>query len=198
MGKFNDWFENKLKITRYPKPEEILKLSDIKYIINVSDEYNLKIHNICMEKNIKYFWFPMNECTDNMGINSIYGAMKILFIAEKENAKIIVHCHAGSNRSVTIGECYFYLRTKKYPIRKPRNKELDIAIESMFTFENEEDRLEYRRLSENSRLQNNIEMGHLPSKFKIESFLKQCEKSINNFSKFSLDTIKLNTNLQSY
>lgn len=197
MGKFEDWFHNKLKATRYPLPNEILDNSKvIDYLINVSDEYKPEILDICLSENIKYFWFPLNECTDNIGLNSIYGAMQILFIAEQENKKVIVHCHAGSNRSRTIIECYYYLRTKKYLIPEKRNKKLELDIESMFVFESEKDRLESRRISRNSRLQNNIEFGHLPAKHKMEQFLKECEKHFNK--ELSLDSIKLKTHLQSY
>ena len=193
MGNFLNWFKNKLKTSSYPEPDRILNYS---YVINVSDEYKSEIYDVCLNQNIKYFWFPLNECTDNIGINSIYGALQILYIAEKENKNVLVFCHAGSNRSVTVSECYFYMRTKTYPIRKPRNKKLSDDIESMFTFDDEKDKTEYRRLTNNSRLQNNIEMGHLPAKFKTEDFLKECEKHFQKNT--SLDSIKLKTHLTSY
>lgn len=197
MGKFEDWFNNKLKAVQYPKISDFETIyKNIDYLINVSDEYKPEIHDICLSKNIKYFYFPLNECTDNMGLNSIYGAMQIMFIAEQENKKVIINCHAGSNRSVTILECYYYLRTKKYTVTKKIDKKLALDIESMFTFESEEDRLESRRISGNSRLQNNIEFGHLPAKHKMEQFLKECEKHFQKNT--SLDSIKLKTFTQSY
>lgn len=197
MSKFEDWFHNKLKATRYPLPKEILNNSYlIDYLINVSDEYKPEIYDVCLSKNIKYFWFPLNECTDNIGLNSIYGAMQILWIAEQENKKVIVHCHAGANRSRTILECYYYLRTKKYIISKKIDKKLALDIESMFVFESEKQRLESRRISGNSRFQNNIEFGHLPAKYKMEQFLKECEKHFQKNT--SLDSIKLKTFTNSY
>jgi hypothetical protein len=36
----------------------------------------------------------MNECVGDIGLNSIYGALQILYIAEKENATVLLHCHA--------------------------------------------------------------------------------------------------------
>ena len=75
--KFSEWFDNKVVIGRYPLPDEIKK-SDYQYIINVSDEYISYCHNAAIESGKKYFWFPLNECGSDMGLNSIYGALQIV------------------------------------------------------------------------------------------------------------------------
>lgn len=85
-----DWIEEKLKIGGFPiKVNFTFNPDEFDYIINVSDEFYVNIHNS------KTFWFPMNEVTNDMGINSLYGALYIMFIAEKENKSVYLHCHAG-------------------------------------------------------------------------------------------------------
>lgn len=145
MKKFKDWFENNLKVDRYPTPQECRDM-DYDIIINVSDEYI----DACMVKALEvgkmYHWFPMSECTSNMGLNSIYGVLQILSNAEKGNKKVFLHCHAGVNRSPTVRECYYYMRTGKF-------------------LEESEKRV---------RIADNIKAGHLPAICKLETFLKEC------------------------
>lgn len=171
MGKFTDWIKNKLKVTRYPSEKDIIE-TQVGYLINVSCEHSSINQKFCMDNGIKYFWFPMDEVSNNIGLNSLFGALQILWIAEQENEKVILHCHGGVNRSPTVMESYYFLRTKKY--------------------------LE----KDNSRLLDNIERGHLPAKRKMESFLKNAEEyflnqdwenNLNTESKLS--RIKLKTQL---
>lgn len=79
---FKEWFESKLIVGRYPLPTEIQK-SNYDVIINVSDEYIFSCHAAAQRVSILYYWFPMNECT-SIGMESIYGAMQILRIAENQ------------------------------------------------------------------------------------------------------------------
>lgn len=165
--KFQEWFDKKLKVTRYPLPDEIKK-SGAKYVVNVSCEYISSCQKVCMDNGIKYFWFPMDEVSGDIGLNSIFGALQILWIAEKEKAGVILHCHAGANRSPTVMEAYYFMRTKKHFVRKisVESKEL---FEKLFPDSKNSER-------QNNRLLNNIEAGHLPSKNKMESFLKKTEE----------------------
>lgn len=165
--KFQEWFDKKLKVSRYPMPDEIKK-SGAKYVINVSCEYISSCQKVCMDNGIKYFWFPMDEVSGDIGLNSLFGALQILWIAEQEKASVILHCHAGANRSPTVMEAYYFMRTKKHFIR-------EITIESKERFEKmfpDSKNLE----RQNNRLLNNIEAGHLPSKNKMETFLKKTEE----------------------
>lgn len=206
MGKFEDWFKNKLKVRRYPLPAEIYnwkKEKNLKYVINVSDEYIATNHKVCIENNIHYFWFPMNECTSDIGLNSIFGALQILWIAEKENARVLLHCHAGANRSPTVAESYYFMRTKKHLVCDIEYNKSIIA--KMFV---DSDGNNYppeyweNKVFKNNRLQNNIYSGNLPSEEKMETFLKECEKQFltqNRENEFktsgNLDNIKLNTRI---
>jgi len=107
---------------------------------------------------------------------------------------VILHCHAGANRSPTVMEAYYYMRTKKHLLRK-RTVEAKEFLEKMFPDSEPSD-------FKNNRLLNNIEMGHLPSKFKMETFLKKTEEWflkqdwVDDFKTESgLNTIKFETRI---
>lgn len=110
MSKFIDWFNNKLEVGGFPflVAEQFNEL-DYGYVINMSDEFYKSLYIRLF--NSKNFWFPMNEKKRDIGLNSIYGAMVILYQAEKENAKVYLHCHSGRNRSQLVKACYYYMRT---------------------------------------------------------------------------------------
>ena len=136
--KFKDWYDKKLIVSRFPMPTEILN-SDFDIYINVSDEYIESCYLSAIKSGKMYFWFPMNECTNDIGLNSIYASMQILKNAEDNNKKVYLHCHAGVNRSPTVKECYYLMRTGDFEVKS------------------------------NSRLMENIRSGHLPSENKIKS-----------------------------
>lgn len=148
--KFNEWFNSKLKVGRFPLSNEIIN-SKHDYFINVSDEYISYCFDAAMKSNKKYFWFPMNECIGDIGLNSIYGALQILYIAESENKSVYLHCHAGANRSPTVKAAYYFMRTG--------NHFVDDNYAS----------------SKNNRLIDNVNNGHLPAIFQLESFLNCCK-----------------------
>lgn len=166
--KFKEWFDKKLKVTRYPLPQEIKK-SSVEYVINVSCEYIASCQKVCMDNGIKYFWFPLDEFSSDIGLNSIFGALQILWIAEQENASVILHCHAGANRSRLVAEAYYFMRTKQH-LFKEATEESKAIFEKMFGANKNAEH-------QNNRLLNNIENGYLPSKNKMETFLKKAEES---------------------
>jgi hypothetical protein len=108
------WFENKVKVGAYPVfNNELFNASEWDYVINVSDEYYPDIALEIQNMGCKYFWFPMNECKADIGVNSIYGACTILFLAEQKNKSVYLHCHAGINRSQIVYAAYYFMRTGK-------------------------------------------------------------------------------------
>lgn len=112
MSKFKEWFTNSLIVGAFPHEDNRrFDVNEFDYVINVSDEYYTSHHLLLIANNIKSFWFPMNEAKKDIGLNSIYGAMVILFQAEKTNSKVYLHCHAGVNRSQTVRAAYYYMRT---------------------------------------------------------------------------------------
>lgn len=197
MGKFKEWFDNNLIVGRMPNVDQYTQLqkAGIKTIINVSDEWNIQM-SLCAEaEGIRYFYFPMNEFSNNydIGLNSIYGALQVLFNCEKSNSKVYLHCAAGANRSPTVQKAYYYMRTKFHYKDTPVVIDPDIA--KMFGT------TDVNHLSEfsNNRLIENIRMGYLPAKHKMETFLKQCDIAFEKFFKHqitpSLDLIRKEANI---
>lgn len=145
--KFKEWFETKLRVGMFPDVNYI-RSSDFSVYINVSDEYIHSLHHEAMQAGKHYYWFPMNETTGDMGLNSIYACMQIMYNAELENKKVYLHCHGGSNRSPTVKECYFYMRSGEFMETK------------------------------NPRLISNIEKGRLPSIRQIKKFLTVTQRNL--------------------
>lgn len=164
---FKEWFESKLKVSRFPLPYEIEK-SDFDIYINVSDEYISSCHLSVNQSGKMYFWFPLNECTSDIGLNSIYACMQIMYNAELESKKVYLHCHAGVNRSPTIKECYYLMRSGNL--------------------------LELK----NSRLEQNILNGNLPSLNKLKRFLFETQNVLKKEETMRggcLDSCKLKSEL---
>lgn len=114
MKKFKDWFKQNLEIGAFPYLQNArFDVNKYHIIINVSDEWYRKIYDRLESPLIplSLFWFPMNECKRDIGLNSIYGAMNILYSAEMNNQYVYLHCHAGVNRSQIVRAAYYYMRT---------------------------------------------------------------------------------------
>lgn len=115
MTLFKTWFENKLTVGAFPYTQNnLFEASDYDVVINVSDEWYIGVENQLLEAYCRVYWFPMNECSNDMGINSIYGAMHILKHAEERNLRVYLHCHAGINRSQTVRAAYYFMRTGEH------------------------------------------------------------------------------------
>ncbi len=176
MKKFSDWFFENLKVMRYPMPGELRVLFGETHVINVSDEYIPACHTECLnntrasKERIYYHWFPLNECVGQMGINSIFAAMVVLHEAELKNANVLLHCHAGVNRSAMIREAYYFMRTGKHL------REFYLHEGILMNF-HDANKSTTEKVTEDSRekpnmLLNNIRQGLLPSAVLMEKFLK--------------------------
>lgn len=109
---FTEWFENKLVVGSFPYTvNNEFTPNKYAYIINMSDEYYPHIEILLTNNKCSTYWFPMNERRRDIGLNSIYGAMVVMYHAEKENASVYLHCHSGRNRSQLTEACYYYMRT---------------------------------------------------------------------------------------
>lgn len=111
---FSEWFEKKLTVGAFPcivNKEFDIEDGKYDYIINMSDEFHPSIDKKMRESWSKVHWFPMNERRRDIGLNSIYGAMLIMYQAEITNASVYLHCHSGRNRSQLTKACYFFIRT---------------------------------------------------------------------------------------
>ena len=153
--KLKDWLNIRVQISPFPN-KEIFNEFDI--IINVSDEFNHSHLIEAMKLQKEYYWFPMNEFGNDMGLNSIYASLTTLYRAELEDKKVLLHCHGGINRSQTVMDAYYFMRTGKH---RPAIK-ISKEVEKMFA--------EYASTEENRKncLQNNCDHGRLPAIRKME------------------------------
>jgi len=168
--KFNEWFERKLQVGSFPfLNNERLNPFDYDYVINVSDEYYTGHHIPLIVAGCKTFWFPMNEAKKDVGLNSIYGAMCIMWIAEHENKHVYLHCHAGINRSQCVKAAYYFMRTGE--------------------------QLKADQQGYMNRLLAMCGRGYLPPKTECEKFLTELGKQLNakNMIGGMLDYVKIET-----
>lgn len=145
-----------MRVSAYPTILDFsnkYKCAGVDIIINVSDCLKQEILEIIRERNIEYYWFPMNESTSDIGLNSIYGACVVLNIAELANKTVLVHCFGGNNRSQTVVESYYFIKQKQH-------------------LENE-----YKGFK--NHLIYNTETGHLQSTKKMELFLSNLAHQLN-------------------
>jgi protein-tyrosine phosphatase len=142
-----DWFQNRLVVGGFPYKVNSRFDADLySVVINVSNQYSFNNENLIVERFNRSYWFPMNECKFDMGLNSIYAACVILYRCEKRNLNTYLHCWAGINRSRTVQAAYYLMRTGE------------------------------QFQQENSRFVNalyaNCTHGYLPSMKEMENFLK--------------------------
>lgn len=145
-------------------------LSFFDVAINMSDEwYNTIEAELNDIHNIKTYWFPMNECKKDIGLNSIFGAMCVLWANEKQNRNVLIHCHAGVNRSQATADAYYFMRTGKH-----RETNKNGYINQLLTM---------------------CSRGYLPPKSELEKFLVILWTKLTDEKIFSyggvLDSIKL-------
>lgn len=162
-----NFISNNIIVDRFPVVKEITtggKHAECKVIINVSDEFYLGNSETIINENKLNFYFPMGEWSPDMGINSIYGALQVLYQILKWNPewKVLLHCQAGKNRSPTIKSAFYY----------------------MMLGEHEPDHIVGDRLIRYNRLLDNCERNKLPELKKTEKFLNSCKYAFDNPEKF--------------
>ncbi len=109
---FKLWWKNNLTIGKMVETDNLATLpQEIKTIINVCDFSSLKHSETCLNLSIKYFWFPMSELKKDIGINSIYAALRILYDCYKQNEFVYLHCWSGCNRSQLVSACFYWMMT---------------------------------------------------------------------------------------
>lgn len=130
MIDFKKWFEEKLTVSSFPHKEHVdfskfkgLKIvyaykteffSKYAIVINVSDFSSLDYHDIITMDKALYYWFPLNEIKGDIGLNSIYAALNILYDAYKNNWSVLLHCFNGSNRSKLVAACFHFMITGEH------------------------------------------------------------------------------------
>ncbi len=168
MQEIKNWIANNLIIGAFPKSKQIItggEYSNCQVIINVSDEFYLGNSETMLQEGKLNYYFPMGEECDLMGLNSIYGAMQVLYTIYKFNPdwKILIHCQGGKNRSPTIKSAFYYMMTGEH--------EPDVLNEKGI-------------LMRNNRLLDNCERKRLPPLPQMELFLIKCKQAFDNIQKF--------------
>lgn len=157
--KFIEWFENKLVVGMFPfNQDKHFDASKYDIVINVSDEFYPDVERKLKDAKCDIYWFPMNEKKRDIGLNSIYGAMVILYEAEKQNKSVYLHCHSGKNRSPSVSFAYYFMRTGQQ-INMPRSGYINMLVA-------------------------NCGRGYLPPKAETESFLTNIQKNLDEREEF--------------
>ena len=113
-----DWFAKNVRVRSFVNNADLQNkwiMEGVKCVVNVSSDYDEAVCTQLLQMGIAYFWFPMSEQNENMGLHSIYGALKVLqpYIDRKD--AVIIHCFGGNNRSKVIYESLFYLNFDSWP-----------------------------------------------------------------------------------
>ena len=135
-----NWLKTHLTVSKFPSTEKV-KASGCDILVNVSDLYRSEVIS-----GVREYWFPLGE-SFGFSLSSIYGALKVMYEAYRIDDIVLLHCHAGQNRSRTVYECLFYLISGSHA-EKP----------------------------ERSKLMLNINDGQLPGIYKMEEFLDNCRE----------------------
>lgn len=113
-----DWFAKNVRVRSFVNNADLQNkwiMEGVKCVVNVSSDYDESVCTQLRQMGIAYFWFPMSEQNEDMGLHSIYGALKVLqpYIDRKD--AVIMHCFGGNNRSKVIYESLFYLNFGSWP-----------------------------------------------------------------------------------
>lgn len=146
-------------VDRFPIAKEVQyggKYTGIQVIINVSDEFYLGNDELIIKNGKLVYYFPMGEILPDMGVNSLYGAMQVLYhiYLWHPEWKVLLHCQAGRNRSPTVKAAFHYMMTGEH---------LSGVV---------------------NRLIENCNEGYLPTLPLMEAFLSKCKEAFDNQEKF--------------
>ncbi len=161
MDNFTDWLSTKVTISKFPTIDDIQAglYDGYQWRINVCDIFHPEVDIEFQHKGLHSFWFPLGEAF-GMSLECLYGAMRIMYEAEKHDQSLLLHCHAGRNRSVMVADSYYFLRMQQH--RQPDQPGLKYAEKSP------------------NRLLLNIDDGQLPGLYKMEEFLEGCRETFDD------------------
>ena len=169
-----EYIKNMIHVGAYPFinnnffPEYNGELIKYDLIINMSSEWYSDIDLKIREECNNVYWFPMNETKSDIGLNSIYGAMIVLYNAYKNNQKVYLHCHAGINRSQATLDAFYFMMNGEH-----RETNTDGFM---------------------NRITRMSGLSYLPPKTEVEVFLKELKNTldIEYLKPNTLDILKIN------
>lgn len=165
MEHFTQWFNEKLKVDRFPVPNEIQqggKHQDINVFINVSDDLYIDYVQEIVRIGSQHYYFPMGELSEDMGLSSLYGALEVLYHSYSKDLRVLLHCQAGRNRSPTVQCAFYFMMTGEHITEE--YSEGGIILKSNQLFYNAG--------------------KHLPHLEWIEEWLKNCRHAFDNSDRF--------------
>ncbi|MDB4516348.1 hypothetical protein N9089_01970 [Crocinitomicaceae bacterium] len=95
------------------KPNTLESLRSYDIVLNVSDHLDPELTEWLLTNRIQSYWLPLGEAYV-MPLENIYGALLILWRAERDEKNVLIHCIAGRNRSRMTLDCYRYMMTGEY------------------------------------------------------------------------------------
>jgi len=158
---FLEWINKCLTISAHPAIKSMKDnwWQDYDLVVNLSDYIEHRLHIQIASQGIPVYWFPMGE-TYGMPLENIFGALSILWEAEKNNHTVFLHCMAGRNRSVTIADCYYFIRQGKH--RADNSGDVSYGK------------------NKSNKLLLNINDNQLPGIYRMELFLEKCRELFDN------------------
>ena len=161
MKLFFDWINLNLTVSAHPLNRSMKDAwwNDFDLIINVSDQIDHRFQSELASHRKSGYWLPMGE-SFGIPLENVFGALSILWYAEKNNRKVFIHCVAGRNRSIMVLDCYYFLRNGKH--RADNSKDVLYGK------------------NKSNKLITNINDNQLPGIYRMEHFLEKCKELFEN------------------
>jgi len=158
---FIQWINKCLTISAHPAKNSMEGnwWQDYDLVVNLSDYIDHRLHRRIASQGMPVYWFPMGE-SYGIPLENIFGALSILWEAEKNNHMVFMHCMAGRNRSVIVADSYYFIRQGKHRA----NNSKDVS---------------YGKNNSNKLLLN-INDNQLPGIYRMEHFLEKCRELFYN------------------
>jgi len=157
MPSSKDWINNNLTIAAHPaKTQRKGKWwENYDLIINVSDHMDIELSTKIAYHGISAYWFPMGE-SYGIPLENVYGAVSVLWYAESNNLRVLLHGISGRNRSIMVTDCFYYIKTGSH--RKDNARDVIYGK------------------NKSNKLILNINDNQLPGIYRMELFLEKCKK----------------------
>jgi hypothetical protein len=115
MTGFIEYFKVKIKVSSMIAADKVDRgdYDEFDIFINMSDHFNSAAMQNLFLKQKQSFWFPCGEF-QGISLSSLYGALKVLDTAYKEDKKVLLYCMSGVNRSKTVYDAFYFAKTNTH------------------------------------------------------------------------------------